>query len=159
QSTQEEDVEVTLLAKAIARISEGSYEDVSPVVSDGDRKGRLLGRYGFHSTDPMVVKAVGAIEGGQEWLDSLAKGVNPEKMERYFPVAVQEQILSALLSQKLEQAKTEIDPQTGEAFVGSRLIERVAQKYAFGDGAKIDGASGSETESIQAFGEKVRDNY
>lgn len=160
QSTQEEEVEVKLLAKAIARISEGSYEDVSPVVSDGERKGRLLGRYGFHSNDSLVEETVEAMEGGKEWLNSLARGNAAEKMEQYFSVAVQEQILKTLLSRKLEQAQTEIDPQTGESFVGRRLIERVAQKYAFGDRAPIDAqVTGIEGISIQAYGEKVKDNY
>lgn len=157
-----EKIEVKRIAQAIALLSEASYSDVSPVIRDGTHKGRFLGRYGFLSYAPIVVKEVGAMEGGTDWLNRLSKlqEVSQEEMQSYFPPALQEELLLSVLKEKLAQAQQEIDPQTGELLTGERLLERVASKYAFGDAVLIDGAAkGNDSETIQSFGKKVKDNY
>jgi hypothetical protein len=159
QSSSDKEVEVERIAAAIAKMSEAAYGNFSPLISDGTHRGRLLGRYGFLSYAPAVVQAVSSVRGGQDWLNRaiLLPAPDLEAMKQYFPPALQEQLLASVLKQKLAQAQQEIDPQTGEPFAGSRLVERVAQKYAFGDGVKVDGESAAS--QVQSFGQKVRDNY
>jgi murein DD-endopeptidase MepM/ murein hydrolase activator NlpD len=139
-------INLNALAEAIARIEStgsGGYRAVGVYTcADGGRNcGRGLGRYQFMSYNPYAVQAIARKSGGQGFLDRLGRGYQPTQAElfQYFPPADQDRAFMADLANKIQVTRGQIDPTTGQPFVGDRLIERVAQKHFGGDYSRVDG--------------------
>lgn len=158
-------VNLDRLANALAKIESqgsGGYEAVGPYVADYGG-GRALGRYQMMTYLPEVQAEVKQVEGGQAWLTKIQSGYQPSAAEvrRYFPEPAQERAYRAEMNQLFERARGQIDPQTGRAFTGDRLIERVGQMWFGGPGAAIDGSASDSNDvlSIYDYGVEVRENY
>ncbi len=134
-----------------------------PVTCIQGNCGKSLGRYGLHSTHPLVIDAITHKQGGDNFLRNLTKPQYPTKSEIniFFPHKEQSQIIYTLISRASFQAANEVDPTTNNYFCGDRLVERTAQILAGGKSTPIDSealnADGSL--NIYSFGTKVLAYY
>jgi len=126
--------------------------------------GRTLGKYQLNSYDSTVVAAISAKPNGAEFLAKLQnKNYNPTASElaEYFPPADQDTLLRQGLASKLTTTSKQTDPSTNQPFTGSRLIERVVQKYLGGDYSKVDGAGSDEQGqlTLSGYGKQTLQRY
>ena len=156
------------LADAIASIEStgsGGYRAVGVYTcADGGRNcGRGLGRYQFMSYNPYAAQAIASKSGGQGFLDRIGRGYQPTQAElfQYFPPADQDRAFMADLANKIQVTRGQIDPTTGQPFVGDRLIERVAQKHFGGDYSRVDGGGSDALGrlSLRGYGRATLTRY
>ncbi|HAZ46412.1 MAG TPA: hypothetical protein DDW76_32235 [Cyanobacteria bacterium UBA11369] len=162
------DVDAASLGEAIANLESagsGDYQAIGTYIcaDGGTNCGMALGRYQLMSYREDVQQAINSVSGGAEFLKQVNSGKKPrsEELFRYFPPAVQDQLLRNTLAKNIARTKSELDPTTGQLFSSDRLIERVAQKHFGGEGSKID-ANYSDIHggySLKSYGEKVRQLY
>jgi hypothetical protein len=138
-----EGVNVDAMAEAIASIesSGGDYMAVGSPTCDADGIcGTAIGKYQTMSYKESVQSAVGQKAGGTVWLESVRNGHIPTEQEimTYYPPEMQEQVYQTEIQQLTQLATQETDPRTGKAFIGERLVERVAQMWYAGPNSTID---------------------
>ena len=153
-------VNLAKLARILSR--DNSYQQVSAFVSSDKGKGRILGKYNWPSYAPEITAVIEHNSPAKSWLKSLSQGqkISASDLFTYLPPVTQDLIVTSVLTSKLKQASTEIDPQTSNSFSHQRLIERVAQKYGFGNGAKIDGNfANTSGMTIINYGENIAQQY
>ncbi|MCA1994143.1 MAG: hypothetical protein LDL41_19165, partial [Coleofasciculus sp. S288] len=140
---QYQGVALDAFASALSSI-EGDYNSVGAFVCDGSGNcGRGLGAMQYMSYRNDVRDKISSKPGGQEFLASLDKGqaVTGEQILTYFSPADQQELFESDITQLIDVAENQIDPTTGRAFAGDRLIERVAQMHFGGIGAPIDSSA------------------
>ena len=144
----------------------GDYNAVGPYVceADGVNCGRSLGKYQNMSYDSNTVATISAKPGGTEFLTKLkTKNYNPTESElfQYFPPSDQDVLFKQGLTSKLAVTSQQPDPSTNQPFTGSRLIERVVQKYAGGDYSKVDstGSDGVGQLTLAGYSKEVGKRY
>ncbi len=159
-------INVGRLGEAIHQIESqgsGEYTAIGVHTCTPYNCGRGLGKHQMMSYLPEVQKRVKQKPGGAQWLQRLKNGSRPTKSElqKYFPSQVQEAAYREEMKQLMQGARQEIDPTTGKAFSGGRLVERVAQKWFGGAGAPIDGGASDALGrlSLYEYGKQARQNY
>ncbi len=161
-------VSLDSLSGAIAQIeSQGSGGNKAVGIytcADGGRNcGRALGRYQTMSYKEPVAAEVAKVDGGRAWLKRIREGYRPSaaEMMQYYPPEAQERVFQAEMKTLIGQAQQQIDPKTGQAFAGDRLLERVAQMWFGGPGSAVDGgkSDGLGKLSVYGYGVKARENY
>lgn len=163
-----EGIDVGTLASAIASIESqgsGGYFAVGPhVCADGGRNcGRGLGKFQFMSYNDQAAPLIAARPGGSAFLSRVEGGHRPssDELMRYFPPEDQNRAFEGFLAHNVRRAASQIDPTTGRAFEGGRLVERAAQMHFGGPGVAVDGG-GSDAFgrlSVRAYGENARQVY
>ncbi|MGA9378787.1 MAG: hypothetical protein WBV73_08460 [Phormidium sp.] len=161
-------VDVANLVEALANLESAdskNYQAIGAYVcaDGGTNCGMALGRYQLMSYREDVQQAIGSVAGGAEFLKQLNSGTKPTSQElfRYFPPAVQDQLVQNTLAESIVRTSSQVDPTTGQLFEGNRLIERIAQKYFGGENSKVD-ANYSDIYggySLKSYGEKVLQLY
>ncbi|MBW4604356.1 MAG: M23 family peptidase [Calothrix sp. FI2-JRJ7] len=134
---------LTALAKSIADTeNNGNYNDVGAYACTDDKSncGVSLGKYKFFSYDKYAQEQIQKASGGQEFLAKLSQGYRPNDAEvfQFFPPIAQEDAFQNSIADKINSTSQEIDPVTKKPFSGTRLVERVAQKYFGGDSSIVD---------------------
>ncbi|BAU13021.1 hypothetical protein LEP3755_35570 [Leptolyngbya sp. NIES-3755] len=86
-----------------------------------------------------AVAMIQAKLGGQDFLKRVQSGSIPTEQDlmKFFPPAEQDQAFQNSIIQKINASAEELDPRTGQRFIGDRLIERAAQKHFGGDAAAV----------------------
>ncbi|WP_413263293.1 hypothetical protein [Floridanema flaviceps] len=161
-------VDVASLVEALANLESADSNDYQAIgayvcADGGTNCGMALGRYQLMSYREDVQQVIGSVAGGAEFLKQLNSGTKPTSQElfRYFPPAVQDQLVQNTLAETITRTSSQLDPTTGQLFEGNRLIERVAQKHFGGENSKVD-ANYSDiygNYSLKSYGEKVLQLY
>ena len=122
-----------------------------------------LGAMQFMSYRSQVRKIIQSKSGGDRFVYKLDKGeeVTSEEMMQYFSPTEQQNLIASDTSQLLDNASKQIDPTTGKAFTGARLIERAASMHFGGLGIPIDSevSNANESDSIKEYGIASSDRY
>ncbi|GJD19230.1 hypothetical protein RIVM261_041860 [Rivularia sp. IAM M-261] len=154
------------LAKSIADTeNNGNYNDVGAYACTDDKSncGVSLGKYKFLSSDKYAQEQIQKASGGQDFLAKLSQGYRPNDAEvfQFFPPLAQEDAFQNSIADKINSASQEIDPVTKKPFSGTRLVERVAQKYFGGDSSIVDSDAKDVFGrlSIKNYGEDVLNKY
>ncbi|MEB3218745.1 MAG: hypothetical protein VKN72_21265 [Nostocales cyanobacterium 94392] len=154
---------IDALGTALSDIKD-NYDSLGNYVCDS--KGncdRSLGAMQFMSYRPQVRKIIQSKSGGDRFLNKLDRGeeVTSEEMIQYFSPTEQQNLIASDTSQLLDNASKQIDPTTGKAFTGERLIERAGQMHFGGLGIPIDSevSNANESDSIQEYGIASSDRY
>ncbi|MBD2181853.1 hypothetical protein H6S82_00095 [Planktothrix sp. FACHB-1355] len=151
------------LSKAISSL-EGDYTSVGSYSCDrAGNCGRGLGSKQFMSYRSDVRSLIAAKPGGTEFLSRLDGGnlITPDELMQYFSPQEQEDLFRSDARVLLDRATSTIDPQTGQLFTGSRLIERVGQMHFGGSSIPID-AQASDVFgqlTVKSYGQKTEANY
>ena len=154
---------IDALGTALSDIKD-NYDSLGNYVCDGKGNcGRSLGGMQFMSYRPQVRKIIQSKSGGDRFLNKLDRGeeVTSEEMMQYFSPTEQQNLIASDTSQLLDNASKQIDPTTGKAFTGERLIERAGQMHFGGLGIPIDSevSNVNESDSIQEYGITSSDRY
>lgn len=160
---QEQGVVLDAFSQALSDI-EGNYDSVGAYVCDSTGNcGRPLGSQQLMSYRQDVRSQISAKSGGKEFLAKVDSGaaVSGEEMLQYFPPADQKALFDADAKSLLDSAAEQIDPTTGQPFIGERLIQRAAQMYLAGLSIPIDaGVSDALGQlTVKSYGEKVASSY
>jgi predicted small lipoprotein YifL len=101
--------------------------------------------------------------GGKEFLAKVNSGapISGEEMVQYFPPADQEALFDADAKSLLDSATQQIDPTTGQPFIGERLIERAAQMHFGGSAIPIDALASDVNGklTVKTYGETAGRHY
>jgi hypothetical protein len=104
-----------------------------------------------------------AKSGGKEFLAHVDRGapINGQEMILYFPPSDQEALFDTDVRSLIDSAARQIDPTTGQLFIGDRLVQRVAQMHFGGLGIPIDAgvSDGNGKLTVKSYGEKASANY
>lgn len=151
------------LSNAISS-SEGDYTSVGSFSCDrAGNCGRGLGSKQFMSNRSDVRSLISAKPGGTEFLSRLDSGqsITSDELLQYFNPQEQEDLFRSDATILVVRAANTIDPQTGQSFTGSRLIERVAQMHFGGDSIPIDARASDVFGqlTVKFYGQKTRANY
>ncbi|WP_236739140.1 hypothetical protein [[Phormidium ambiguum] IAM M-71] len=151
------------LSKAISS-SEGDYTSVGSFSCDrAGNCGRGLGSKQFMSNRSDVRSLISTKPGGTEFLSRLDSGqsITSDELLQYFNPQEQEDLFRSDATILVARAANTIDPQTGQSFTGSRLIERVAQMHFGGDSIPIDARASDVFGqlTVKSYGQKTRANY
>ncbi len=144
--------------------TDGNYNSVGNYVCDSDGNcGRAIGAMQFMSYRPDVRKIISSKTGGSQFLSKLSAGeqVSGEEITQYFSPTEQQSLIASQTNNLLSTASQQIDPNTGKAFTGNRLIERAAQMQFAGASIPVDtpvnNVSGEN--SVKEYGEKNSAKY
>ncbi|MBF2018467.1 MAG: hypothetical protein IGS23_25380 [Rivularia sp. T60_A2020_040] len=154
---------IDALSTALSDIKD-NYDSLGNYVCDSKGNcGRSLGAMKFMSYRPQVRKIIQNKSGGDKFLSKLDRGeeVTSEEIMQYFSPTEQQNLIASDTSQLLDNASKQIDPNTGKAFTGERLIERASQMHFGGLGIPIDSevSNVNESDSIQEYGIASSDRY
>ncbi|NJL79804.1 MAG: hypothetical protein HC907_29005 [Richelia sp. SM1_7_0] len=154
---------IDALGTALSDIKD-NYDSLGNYVCDSKGNcGRSLGAMKFMSYRPQVRKIIQNKSGGNRFLSKLDRGeeVTSEEMIQYFSPTEQQNLIASDTSQLLDNASKQIDPTTGKAFTGERLIERASQMHFGALGIPIDSevSKVNESDSIQEYGIASSDRY
>ncbi len=154
---------IDALGTALSDIKD-NYDSVGNYVCDGKGNcGRSLGAMQFMSFRPDVRKIIENKSGGVEFLTRLDKGeeVTGEEMVQYFSPTEQQNLIAFDTNQLLNKASKQIDPTTGKAFTGERLIKRAGQMHFGGVYIPIDSevSNVNKSDSVKRHGIAVVDGY
>jgi hypothetical protein len=160
---QQQSVVLDAFSSAVSDI-EGNYDSVGAYVCDSAGNcGRGLGDKQFMSYRPDVRSLILAKSGGKEFLANVDRGaaINGPEMILYFPPSDQEALFDADVRSLIDSAARQIDPTTGQLFIGDRLVQRVAQIHFGGLGMPIDAgvSDGNGKFTVKSYGEKASANY
>jgi len=129
----------------------------------GKNCGRALGKYQFMPYNEFAAALIQAKPGGQEFLKRTRNGDSPTERDlmQFFPPVDQDQAFQNSIIQKINASAKELDPRTGQQFIGDRLLERAAQKHFGGEASAIDSQSSDALGelSLQNYGTKAKDFY
>ena len=146
--TEVQQIDVQKLSEALVNVegqlgANGDYGWMRSNCSGGDNEPCevLLGRYHLSSQDEGVRAAIRSREGGETTLHRLDAGLQltREEIEYVLPWDLQDRLFETHVSQLIEVARTQIDPETEQPFEGTRLIERVAQIFLGGEAIPVEG--------------------
>lgn len=156
-------VSLNVYADAISGI-EGGYGTVGALEKDGTgNSGRGFGRYQLMSYREDVQATILSKSGGKEFLAKVKSGqsVSSDEMLSYLSEAEQDKLFYTDASALLDRAASQTDPITGQAFTGSRLVERAAQMHFGGTSAAIDGEATDVHSRINvySYGTEIATNY
>ena len=160
---QQQGVVLDAFSSAVSNI-EGNYDSVGAYVCDSAGNcGRGLGDKQFMSYRPDVRSLILAKSGGKEFLAHVDCGapINGQEMILYFPPSDQEALFDTDVRSLIDSAARQIDPTTGQLFIGDRLVQRVAQMHFGGLGIPIDAgvSDGNGKLTVKSYGEKASANY
>lgn len=156
-------VSLNVYADAISGI-EGGYGSVGALEKDGTgNSGRGFGRYQLMSYREDVQATILSKSGGKEFLAKVKSGqaLSSDEMLGYLSETEQDKLFYADASALLDRAASQTDPTTGQAFTGSRLVERAAQMHFGGTSAVIDGEATDVHSrfSVYSYGKEIANNY
>jgi hypothetical protein len=154
---------IDALSTALSDIK-GNYDSLGNYVCDGKGNcGRSLGAMQFMSYRPQVRKIIESKSGGNRFLSKLDRGeeVTSEEMIQYFSPTEQQNLIASDTLELLDNASKQIDPNTGKAFTGERLIERAASMHFGGLGIPIDSevSNANASDSVEEYGIASSDRY
>ncbi len=117
-----------------------SYTAISDYLCHLDQCGYSLGVFNLSSSDPFVVAAVGKTNAGQTWLNQVNNGATPTiaQINQFFPKTLQQDVFETKLDAIASTVLRQIDPLTQKTFIKQRKLQRIAQVYYGGEGAKFD---------------------
>ncbi|WP_127087363.1 hypothetical protein [Dulcicalothrix desertica] len=144
--------------------TESNYNSVGNYLCDSESNcGRPLGAMQLMSERPDVRRIIASKSGGTEFLGKLDKGekVTGEEMTQYFSPSEQQTLIASDVNELLDKSEKQIDPTTGKAFTGERLVERAGQMYFAGTGIPVDTTVSdvSEESSVREYGNNVASQY
>lgn len=144
--------------------TESNYNSVGNYLCDLEGNcGRPLGAMQLMSYRPDVRRIIASKSGGTEFLTKLDKGdkITGEEMTQYFSPSEQQTLIASDVNELLNKSEKQIDPTTGKAFTGERLVERAGQMYFAGASIPVDAAVSdvSEKSSVREYGSNVTNQY
>ncbi|BAZ37599.1 hypothetical protein NIES4101_35220 [Calothrix sp. NIES-4101] len=154
---------IDALSSALSN-TQNNYNFVGNYVCDSNGNcGRAIGAMQFMSSNPDVRKIIVSKAGGQEFLSKLDSGeqITGEEMTQYFSPSEQQTLIDSQTNNLLSTASQQIDPITGKAFTGERLIERAAQIQFAGTNITIDSQAinPNDAKTVKEYGEKTKTKY